>query len=98
MGPVVVIGDELSCAGFRLAGADVFAPPSAEVPELFDRALGTAQLVLLTRSAAAAVAPATLRAALAREAPLLWVLPDIGDPDAASDYSRRIRAVLGIEA
>jgi vacuolar-type H+-ATPase subunit F/Vma7 len=97
MGPVVVIGDELSCAGFRLAGADVHLPPATEVPALFDQALVAARLVVLTGTAAAALAPATLRAALAREAPLLVVLPDLRDPDAAPDYARRIRAVLGIE-
>jgi len=96
MQPVVVIGDPLSCAGFRLAGFEVHAPSSQEVKPLFDAALDAAQLIVLTHSAAAALPPATLRDALAREAPLVVVVNDVGAPEREAQTPRAIRAVLGI--
>jgi vacuolar-type H+-ATPase subunit F/Vma7 len=94
--PVVVIGDRLTCAGFRLAGVEVHSPAPAELQAVFERALDSAQMVVLTRTAATAIEPAALRRAQAREKPLLVVLNDVRDPDAQSDYARRVRAVLGI--
>jgi vacuolar-type H+-ATPase subunit F/Vma7 len=56
-----------------------------------------ARLVVLTRHCAAQLAPATLHAALAREQPLLVVMPDITEPDRPSGVARRMRAILGID-
>ncbi len=99
MSAVIVIGDEINNAGYRLAGADARAPGPAELADCFTAALASAQLVLLTRSAAAALAPAELQPALVRETPLVLVLPDIAvSQDHYSDTARRIRAVLGIES
>jgi vacuolar-type H+-ATPase subunit F/Vma7 len=98
VGAVIVIGDETSCAGYRLAGAEVRSPAPGEVADSFAAALQSAQLVLLTRSAAAALAPSVLMPALARETPLVLVLPDITALHEHPDTARRIRAVLGIDA
>jgi vacuolar-type H+-ATPase subunit F/Vma7 len=97
MQPIVFIGDALTGAGFRLAGIEAHAPPAAQVPAVFERALGAARVIVLTRWAARALAPATLRKALAGETPLVVVVNDIREPDREPEVPRAIRAVLGID-
>jgi vacuolar-type H+-ATPase subunit F/Vma7 len=97
MAAIVVIGDEASCAGFRLAGVDARWPPLPEAAAEFAQALESAQLVVLTRRHAAALPPGMLDKALRRESPLVVVMPEIGAPDADPGFVRRMRAVLGIE-
>ena len=98
MDAIVVIGDELTCAGFRLAGVATRTPSAAEATAVLALALGEARLVVLTQALADGVEPGLLRQALAREQPLLVVMPDIAEPDARSDLSSRMRAVLGIDS
>lgn len=98
MAAIVVLGDEPTCAGFRLAGVDARSPADAELPAEFERALAEARLVVLTPDRAAALAPETLRAAMAREAPLVVVMPALADPHPDAGFAARVRAVLGIEA
>jgi vacuolar-type H+-ATPase subunit F/Vma7 len=96
MAGIVVIGGELDCAGFRLAGVDTRCPAESELAAEFARALADASLVVLTRRCADGLAPGLLRRALAREAPLVVVMPDIAAPQADTGLVRRIRGVLGI--
>ena len=98
MGPITMIGDEMSCAGFRLAGVNTRSPALADVAAEFARALEAAPLVILSRRCAAALAPQTLRQAMERESPLVVVLPDIADPRPDEGLAGRMRAVLGIGA
>jgi vacuolar-type H+-ATPase subunit F/Vma7 len=94
---VVVLGDEASCAGFRLAGVAAHCPATADPSADFTRALASSQLVVLTRGVAAALPSGALQRAMARELPLVVVLPDIDAPLADTGLAQRIRAVLGIE-
>jgi len=98
MSPIVVIGDEATCAGFRLAG---LASPAVVN---FDAHLdlrpypdggGSGSMF---RQIADALAPEVLRAAMMRETPLVVVLPALALPQPDRDFARRMRAVLGIEA
>lgn len=98
MAAIVVIGDEPSCAGFRLAGIEARSPAPAELEAEFARALASAAMVVLSRDCAAALPPRALRVAIARETPLVVVMPDIADPRPDVGLVRRMRAVLGIEA
>jgi vacuolar-type H+-ATPase subunit F/Vma7 len=98
MEPIVVIGDELTCAGFRLAGVATRTPAAGEAGAVLAQALGEARLVVLTQALADGVEPGLLRQALAREQPLLVVMPGIAAPDSPSDLSRRTHAVLGIDS
>lgn len=98
MGTIAVIGDEATCAGFRLTGVDTFAPRDADVASVLTSLLGRAELVVLTRRCAAQVDPAVLHAAVAHERPLVVVMPEVTDPDAELDLARRMRAILGIES
>ncbi len=96
MGPLVVLGDEATCAGFALAGVDARAPASAEVPAVFAQALESAAMVVITRRCAAALAPGELRRAVAGERPIVVVMPDLSEPQADSGIAARMRAALGI--
>ena len=92
MGPLVVLGDEATCAGFALAGVDARAPASAEVPAVLE----SAAMVVITRRCAAALAPGELRRAVAGERPIVVVMPDLSEPQADSGIAARMRAALGI--
>ena len=94
---IVLLGDEPACAGFRLAGVDARCPPPADLPAAFEQALADAQLVMLTATLAAALPAGLLRRAQARERPLVMVMPDLARPQADLAFTRRLRAVLGIE-
>jgi vacuolar-type H+-ATPase subunit F/Vma7 len=98
MSAIVVIGDEWTCAGFALAGVAARSPAPADLDAEFERALGSAALVVLTRRCADALAPDRLRQAIARESPLVVVMPELVEPQPDAGFVRRIRAVLGIEA
>lgn len=97
MGPVVLLGDELHAAAFRLAGVDARHPAPDALGEAFAQAQRSASLILLTRRCADALPPQALGPALRREAPLVLVLPDLTAPAADEVMYRRMRAVLGIE-
>lgn len=98
MSATVVLGDELTCAGFRLAGVATRCTAPAYAAAAFAQARAEAQLVLLTPALAAALPAEALRQAMAAESPLVLVLPDLRDPQPDRTFARRLRAVLGIEA
>lgn len=98
MGPVVVLGDEATCAGFALAGVETLSPSPAEAPAVFARALESASMVVVTLGLAATLSPGALRRAIAGERPIVVVMPDLVDPDADTGVASRVRAVLGIGA
>lgn len=95
---IVVLGDELACAGLRLAGVEARSPAPAALAAEFTQALAGASMVVLTRTLADVLPAETLRQAQRRETPLVVVLPDLVDPQPDGAFVRRMRAVLGIEA
>lgn len=94
--PLAYIGDAVDAAGFRLAGARVFTPLAGEEGAALAQARGAAQLVLLSREAAAAVPRAELEKALAALQPLVAIVPE-GDELSPLDPAERVRAQLGLE-
>lgn len=96
MAGIIVIGSELDCAGFRLAGLETRSPAAAALEAAFGQALEQATLVVLTRACATALPPGLLARAQARALPLVAVVPDIAAPQADTGMARRIRAALGI--
>lgn len=102
------IGDEVSAAGFRLAGMDVHVPaddPTGDpagaqagdqAVDLFRQILRDRQLVLLTAEFADRLPPDLLDAALRAERPLVLVIPDIRGGSAPADLASRLRRQLGM--
>jgi vacuolar-type H+-ATPase subunit F/Vma7 len=95
---IAFVGDEVSAAGFRLAGAIAFVPARGSEADMLREARAAAVLVLLTAEVAARLPAALLADAQAAVAPLLLVVPDARARVAAPDPGHLIRAQLGIEA
>lgn len=98
MNDIVFIGDELSAAGFRLAGARVHVPDETETRAVFESAQRNARLLLITAEVAAQLPPAVLSRALVGTRPLLLVVPDVRQRQAPPDLVGRVRRLLGMEA
>lgn len=94
----VFVGDELTAAGFRLAGARVCAPAPAEAPAVFERARAEADLVLLGAGLARTLPEARLREALRAPRPLVVIVPEARGEVPAPDLETWLRRVLGLEA
>lgn len=98
MAAPVFIGDEVTAAGFRLAGYAVDVPRKGEAAEMLARARKSAELIVMTAGEAATVSPRELDEALRGPSPLLLIVPDINATREPPDMETRIRALLGIEA
>jgi vacuolar-type H+-ATPase subunit F/Vma7 len=95
----VFIGDEVTAAGYRLAGLDARVAGAAEATPAFLQALREAPpLLLVTAECAATLPPEALDAALARLDPPVVVVPDAGNRVPPPDLLARVRAALGIVA
>lgn len=95
--PPVFLGDELSAAGFRLAGAVTRTPAAGEEAALFEWARQQAPLVLVTAEVAARLPGELLARALAAVAPLVLVVPDARGQAQPPDLAQALRRQLGME-
>lgn len=99
MARIVYLGDEVTAAGFRLAGVEtrVIEPGNAAGP-LHEALESDVDCVLLSGSLAAGLAPAVLEHAREAMEPLFAIVPDVRGRDAPHDLARDVRNALGIEA
>jgi vacuolar-type H+-ATPase subunit F/Vma7 len=98
MAAPVYLGDEVSAAGWRLAGAHTLTPEAAGAAQALARALEQAPLVLVSTAVAAQLAPGVLASALARLSPLVMLVPDLDGQFPLPDLAAQLRAQLGLEA
>lgn len=91
------VGDEVTAAGFRLAGFDALVPLPGRERDALDEARGSAPLVLLCAAVASRIDAAALHAALAGLPPVA-VLPDANGAAALPDVATRVAGALGLEA
>lgn len=96
--PPVFLGDELSAAGFRLAGALIRTPEPEEVVSAFEWARQQAPLVLITAALAEHIPSAQLAAALAGLSPLVLIVPDINGQSAPEDLAAAVHRAFGMES
>ncbi len=94
----VFIGDEISAAGFRLAGVDVRVPPRGEETEALREARERAELILITARCAGRIPQEILNRALAALFPLVLIVPDVRGEEMPPDLVSRLRAQLGMES
>ena len=94
----IYLGDEVTAAGYRLAGAQVRVPAPGEVNAAFEEARVLAPLVLVSAAVASHVNPAQLRAALMALQPLVLIVPDASREVPRPDLAARLRGQLGMEA
>lgn len=101
MATVVYLGDEVSAAGWRLAGATVRTPaPGDEAAALAQACaqLPPPSLVLLSAAVAAGIDELPLRRALSAVSPLVLIVPDLRGEVPLPDLATRLRCQLGLEA
>ena len=98
MAAPIYLGDEVSAAGYRLAGALVRTPGAGEEAAALAWARSQAPLVLVSAAVAAGIGEAVLRAALSAPAPLVLVVPDLQGVVPLPDLAARLRGQLGLEA
>ncbi|MEW5790276.1 MAG: V-type ATP synthase subunit F [Pseudomonadota bacterium] len=97
MAALVFIGDEVTAAGYRLAGMRILLPELSAVGQALHEASAAAELVLITAEYAARLPPAHLRSALSARKPLVLVVPDARNRTELPELAARMRAQLGIE-
>jgi vacuolar-type H+-ATPase subunit F/Vma7 len=93
----IYLGDEVTAAGYRLAGAHVRVPVAGEATVAFDEARAQSQVVLVSAAVAAKVDPVMLRSALMALAPLVLIVPDAQGEVPLPDLAARLRGQLGME-
>ena len=94
---VIYIGDELTAAGFRLAGAQILLPAVGEETASLTQAQRDGQLILVSADVAARIPLEPLEAALAALAPLTLVVPDLLGRQPMPDRAQRLRRQMGME-
>jgi vacuolar-type H+-ATPase subunit F/Vma7 len=98
MSAPVYIGDEVSAAGFRLAGARATVPDDGGEAAALADALAAAPLVLVSAAIAARIPWGEMAKALAALAPLTLIVPDLVGNVPIPDLAARLRRQLGMEA
>ena len=98
MGALVFIGDELTAAGYRLAGAQVRIADPTTVRAALDELPDDVALVLLGATVAAALSPKELARRLALGSPLLAIVEDLGGVGETPNLGREVRVALGVES
>lgn len=98
MAAAIYLGDEVSAAGWRLAGATVRTPLAGEETASLSWARAQAPLVLLSAAVATGIGESALRSALSALAPLVLIVPDLHGAVPMPDLAARLRAQLGLEA
>lgn len=92
----IFIGDELSAAGWRLAGMEVIVPVPGKAESVVRDVLTRADLLIMTALVAQELSPALLEKALTRSATLTHVVADIQGKQEPEDYAAKLRAQVGL--
>lgn len=98
MSAPVFIGDEVSAAAYRLAGAHTRTPGAAELAETLAWARAEAPLVLISAEYARLLPERELTQALMALEPPLLIVPDVRNRHPMPDLAARLRRQLGVEA
>lgn len=96
MSEFVVIADEVTCAGFALAGAHTIVPEADELAGVFANALAQAEVVIVTAAYAEHLPRQMVETALQTQTPAFAIIPDLRETTPAPSQTERIRATLGL--
>jgi vacuolar-type H+-ATPase subunit F/Vma7 len=94
----VFLGDAVTGAGYRLAGADVRVPTVDDIDREFRRALQDSDFVILTTGCAAMLPPAAINEAVRHADPLVLVVPDAVQRLEPPDFEKVVARTLGISS
>lgn len=99
MAHVVFVGDELTAAGFRLAGLDARVAGPGDAGETLRNVVAAGcDCVLLAGALAEFVPSALLTERRQATAPLFALVPAIDGTGAPAPVAQEVRAALGIES
>jgi vacuolar-type H+-ATPase subunit F/Vma7 len=96
MAAPVFIGDEVTAAGFRLAGVRVRTPQEGELPGVLDWANSTTSLIYITAQYAAELDQDQQHRLFTQLDPPVVVIPDIRSHTPVTDLATQLRAQLGV--
>ena len=98
MGQVIFIGDEITAAGFRLAGVECHTPEPVELPKLLANKRDGCDLIMITAEYANWLGEKAVDEMALWSRPLVGILPDIRNQLSPPDLEHAVRRELGIEA
>jgi vacuolar-type H+-ATPase subunit F/Vma7 len=93
----VFIGDEVTGAGYRLAGVRVETPLPGEELSLLEHVRAQAELILVSAECASRIPAQSLSRILAAPQPLVLVVPDVQGRTAVPDVAARVYRQLGMQ-
>jgi len=94
---IAFVGDEVSAAGFRLAGIATYVPAPERVVETFLEQMKRRDMVMITAECANRLPARLLDEALAKPRPVVAVIPDIRGREVGTDWEAEVKRALGIE-
>ena len=90
------IGDEISAAGFRLAGVRIRTPGEDELQQVLTWARNNATFIMITSDYLSLLGKAERDALLRQEFPPVVEVPDMRTQVAALDLAHQFRSKLGV--
>ena len=98
MSRVAFIGDEITAAGYRLGGAEVFCPSSAKTHKTFVEVCAKVDVVMITAEAAGHIPAAYMADAQTGTSPLVMVVEDARARVSPPDLEKQMHTILGLDA
>jgi vacuolar-type H+-ATPase subunit F/Vma7 len=92
----VFIGDEVTAAGFRLAGLRVRSPKEGDLQAVLEWANSSTSLIYITAEYAAALEDEQQHRLLAQLYPPVVVIQDIRSNTPVQDLAKQLRVQLGV--
>ena len=92
----VYIGDEISAAGYRLAGVRALTPAPERVAAVLREARESAELILLSAEYARMLPGEVVNEAVSAISPMVMVVSDPRGRFPTRDLPRRLRRELGV--
>ncbi|MGD8642364.1 MAG: V-type ATP synthase subunit F [Gammaproteobacteria bacterium] len=96
MSAPLFIGDEVTAAGFHLAGVRTRTPSFDDLGKVLEWAQDNASLILLTAEYANRLSPEDRNRLLTQTVPPLVVIPDVRAGIAVDDLATELRQQLGV--
>ena len=92
----IFIGDEISAAGFHLAGVRIRTPLPEELPNVLSWACANTSLLIITAEYATMLSKADKQRLMSQEMPPVVVIPDVRAKTPIQDLATELRAQLGV--
>lgn len=97
MQDILFIGDEVTAAGFRMAGVETRVAGDGEGVRIVTEELPRRRMILLTTELGQALPAPMVERLLQSVEPVVVFLPDLRGRESALDLEARVRRELGIE-